>query len=59
LVRTFQAQVRLCDSVFGNNFPGGLIFDCPVTEFPFIQISVARGVAPVIKTGVSSFPGIP
>jgi hypothetical protein len=59
LVRTFQARVRLCDSVFGNNFPGGVIFECPAAEFPFIQIRVARGVAPVINTGVSSFPGIP
>ncbi len=59
LVRTFQARVLLCDSVNGTNSLGGQIFDCPVSEFPYIQISVARGVPPVVNTGVSSFPGIP
>lgn len=54
VVRTLQFRVLLCDSMTASGF-----FICPAVEFPFVQISVVRGTQPVIRTGVSTFPGIP
>lgn len=52
--KTLQFRVLLCDSMTALG-----LFICPAVEFPFVQISVARGTAPVVRTGVSTFPGIP
>jgi hypothetical protein len=58
--RTVQFEVRLCNFVSTGPAPAfAQLFECFATEFPYIQIVVSKNLAPVVKQGISTFPGIP
>jgi hypothetical protein len=57
--RTVQFEVQLCNFVEVLRSSGAQVFQCFATEFPYIQITVSKTQAPVVKQGISTFPGIP